>query len=736
MRRYLVIAIALCLIMISAAPSLAYQDHATSELHYQQPQNVFIRSHRVDVEISNQVARTRIEQVFVNEGSRPAEGTYIFPLPRGVTISDLVMIIDGVPIQAQILEKDEARQIYDEIVRQLRDPALLEYIGTNAIQASVFPIPPGEERTLEIEYTQLLTVENGLLHYIYPLRTRHVSPLPVGELSLRVSVESNDAISNIYSPTHRIAIDRIDDNSFVAGFETNNTREQTDFSLYYGLATDEVSLNLLTYRESATEDGFFTVLIAPPVEVDEDRVIPKDVVIVLDQSGSMFGEKWDQARDAAKYVLDNLNPEDRFNVVVFSTGVNVFANEMQPISEAEEAKEWLSMLEAIGGTNIDAALTTALDMADLERQTVVLFLTDGLATEGVTETADILANVEERAFSNTRIFTFGVGDDVDTFLLDQLSGDHRGASAYVRPVESIDEEVSALYSKISAPVLTNLELDIDGVQVYDLYPQTLPDLFVGSQLVVVGRYRGDDEAVSLSLSGEVEGQRQVFTYENLEFHANAGGEALIPRLWATRKIGDLLNSIRLHGENPELVDSIVRLSIRYGIITPYTSFLITEDDIFTQTGRDRAVEEAEEAADEMSANASGSSAVDAAEAARDLSDADAPAMPQTGGGGFGGGDDTGAFDPAEGGDFEADGTGQAVGPDPITIVGDRTFLWRDGVWIDTLYDAETMEPVEIVFLSDEYFELLDQDERVAQFYALGEHLIFVLDNQAYEVVPE
>ncbi|MBI5931459.1 MAG: VWA domain-containing protein [Chloroflexi bacterium] len=724
----LIIALTLGLVMVVASviPVMAQQD-TTSITGMTQTSTtaVFIKSHRVSVEITNQIAHTTIEQVFVNEGSVQAEGTYVFPLPRGVTISDLKMIIDGVAVQAQVLEKDEARAIYDQIVRQMRDPALLEYVGTDAIQANVFPIPAGGQRTLQIEYTQLLPVESGLVHYVYPLQTRHVSPLPVGELSIHVSVESNDPISNIYSPTHPIAIDRKSDTSFAAGFETTNTQESTDFSLYYGVSSEDINLNLLTYRESASEDGFFVVLVAPPVEVDESRVIPKDVIVVLDQSGSMFGEKWDQARTAAKYVLDNLNSEDRFNLVVFSTGVNIYANDMQGLDAVGDAKGWISGLEAIGGTNIDDALQTALNMNGRERQTVVLFLTDGLATEGETNGATILANVKANAPENVRFFTFGVGDDVDTVLLDQLSQNFGGTSAYVRPTERVDEEVSTLYNKINSPVLTDLNLEIDGVSVYDVYPaiDNLPDLFVGSQLIITGRYRGDADNATLRLSGKVENDTQSFTYSELDFRANAGGEELIPRLWATRRIGELLNQIRLNGENPELVDSIVRLSIRYGIITPYTSFLITEDDIFSQAGRDEALRNTEAQVGQSAGVASGSVAVQAAEDASTMSNAPAPAaMPTSMATGSGG----------EGNVNE----GYYAPQQPMQVVGDRTFVWRDGVWIDTTYDADTMEPEEIVFLSDAYFELLDTDDRVAEFYAVGEQVIFVLDGKAYEVVPE
>ncbi len=385
-------------------------------------------------------------------------------------------------------------------------------------------------------------------------------------------------------------------------------------------------------------------------------------------------------------------------------------------------------------------------MADRERSTVVLFLTDGLPTEGEIDASRILTNVEEKAPPNARIFTFGVGNDVDTFLLDQLVQAFRGAGTYVRPDERIDEEVASLYNKISSPVLTNLVLAVDGVRVEDMYPAApLPDLFVGTQLIVVGRYRDGGDA-TIQLTGQLEGAEKVYSY-TVDFRDNAGGEVFIPRLWATRKIGALLNAIRLNGENPELVDSIVRLSIRYGIITPYTSFLITEDDIFSQQGREEAQTTVESETDATFGTVSGEGAVDAAEMASGMAGADAPmpqpptnmplptmtALPQVGPGNTA--DQSGGVmnEPAD-----SDGNLRA-GDDasgPIQYVSDRTFVWRDGVWVDTLYDSDEMTPTEVIFLSDEYFELLDLNPVIGEFLALGERVLFVWEDTAYEVVPE
>ncbi|GAB4516567.1 MAG: hypothetical protein OHK0046_22140 [Anaerolineae bacterium] len=719
--------------------------------------------HRVNIIVENQIARTNVDMQFTNQGEALAEGTFVFPLPEGAAVDELVMYIDGQAIEAKILPAEEARGIYNEIVRQYRDPALLEYIGTSAIQANVFPIPPGDSRRVEIGYSQVLEADNGLLHLVYPLHSSANAGRVIGQMSVSVQVTSADEIRNIYSPSHDIAISREGENSFRAGFEAVNFQPGDDFSLYYGLANDQISVNLLTYRESADQDGFFMLLVQPPLSVPEDQITPKDVIIVLDQSGSMQGSKWDQARDAASYVLDNLNPRDRFNMVVFSTGRRVYSNQLESADQAEDAINWINGMIAEGGTDINLALTTALDMADAERPTTILFLTDGLATEGEINTDVILQNLQNADRSNVRIFSFGVGDDVDTFLLDQIVQAFRGTGSYVRPTERIDEEVSSLYNKISAPVLNDITLDFGDVRTELLYPQELPDLFAGEQLTLVGRFRDTDDNATLTLSGSVDGQPQAFIYNGLAFRENAGGEAFIARLWATRRIGDLLNTIRLNGESDELVDSVVSLSVRYGIITPYTSFLIEEDDILTQQGRDRAADEfAENEARALNEQQTGAAAVDAADGIANINQAQAPIVAaQSTMQAFGGSGPTGDF--GGGGSFEADeeaaappfmgipgtptpagtmvpGGAPAQPPAPaynaLETINDKTFVNINGVWNDTTYTPDEMETTQVVFLSDAYFALLDEFPELADYFSLGDHLIVVLDGVAYEVVPE
>ena len=436
-------------------------------------------------------------------------------------------------------------------------------------------------------------------------------------------------------------------------------------------------------------------------------------------------------------MLKKLNPTDRFNVVLFSTGWRVFSNNMEKTDQTQSAIDWVRGQDAVGGTDINGALTTALAMADKERPTTVLFMTDGLATEGTTDSAQILANLKAAARPNVRVFSFGVGDDVDTQLLDSIVRDQHGTGTYVRPTERIDEEVASLYNKISAPVLTNITLETGGLNTADVYPTTpLPDLFAGTQLTLVGRYRGDSSNLSFTLKGQVNGKDQTFVYSGLNFPGRAGGDSFIARLWATRRIGDLLNNIRLNGENKELVDSVVTLSVRYGIITPYTSFLITENDILTADGQNRAQDAFRQEAQTLSQDKTGSAAVSAADASAGMANASAPVSSQQLNAVMATASPAGTMSPQTGGTG-----GEAVVPvepavNPIQTVNDKTFLLQNGVWTDTAFQPDTMKTQKVVFLSDEYFALLDKTPALAPYFAIGDKVIAVIDGVAYEVTAE
>ncbi|MEW6567452.1 MAG: VIT domain-containing protein [Chloroflexota bacterium] len=665
-----------------------------------------IEYHRVRVTVEGQVAVTHVDQVFRNDNDWPVEGTYVFPLPPDASVTNFRLWIDGRSVEGRVLSREEARQVYEDIVRRLRDPALLEYVDRGAVQASIFPIPAGGESRVELEYTQVLMAENGLFHYRYPLNTERFSTLPLEDVSVAVEVDSDQAVHAIYSPSHTIAVSRDGDYRFTASYEESGVTPQTDFDLYYSVAAEEIGLSLLTYRDPASDDpdGFFLLLAAPRLQLDPEERIAKDVMVVLDTSGSMEGEKFSQAREALDYILAHLNPEDRFNVIAFNTSLEAYASGLRPASEAGQARRWAQGLSAGGATDINRALLEALDQLGSERPSILIFLTDGLPTEGVQDRESILDNIARAAPDGVRLFAFGVGYDVDTLLLDSLAQDHHGATTYVTPEQSIDEAVSALYAKVSSPVLTDLEFDFGQVPVYDLHPDPLPDLFQGSQIVLVGRY-ADPGADAIRLSGTVNGDRLTFDYEDHTFRAS-GGPDFIPRLWATRKIGDLLNQIRLEGPEEELVQQVVRLSIRYGIVTPYTSYLVTEPNALgAEAQQDLAQQEFQRllAAPTM---ASGQAAVERAAAESAIGGADIAAAP-----------------PAEAADL-------------VRVVGQRTFRLIDGVWIDTAFDPETMTTTRVAFLSPDYFALAAARPELAAAFALGTRVIALSDGTAYEVVDE
>ena len=676
-----------------------------------------IRYHHVTVTIQDQLAVTHVDQVFYNPNDWPIQGTYVFPLPLDAAVSNFTLWVDGQPVKGEVLSAEQARQYYDETVRNLRDPALLEYAGRGAVKASVFPIAPQGERRIELEYSQALTAQNGLVRYVYPLNTEKFSAKALDDVSVRVEIRDRQAIRAVYSPSHPITVDRQDDRHVIAQYSARDVRPDSDFTLFYS-AGETQAFHLFTYRDPADPadpDGFFLMLLAPQPGDNHDQVA-KDVLLVLDHSGSMEGEKFQQAQAALRYILGKLNPQDRFYLQAFSSGIQTYADELRPASEADAAIGWVDRLNAEGSTDINRALLEASAVVDRSRPTYLIFLTDGLPTEGEINIQKIIDNVAEAAPSNLRLFTFGVGYDVNTLLLDSLAESHHGQSSYVRPGDSLDEALSGFYERISMPVLTDLKLDFGSLPTYDLYPNPLPDLFAGNQVVVVGRYR-QGGVVDMTLRGAVNGETQVFRYPEQFFVQDSRGDStsldLIPRLWATRKIGYLLNHVRLQGADKETIAQIVNLSVRYGIVTPYTSYLVTEPMPLGAAAQDKIAEDAYGQAAAAPPQATGKGAVDRSAQEGQLQAANsAPLAPTTG---------------AENG---------ASGETLLRTVGPRTFILKDGVWVDTTYDPQMTPAQQVAFLSDAYFRLLTLRPDLSAVFALGDQVTVVVDGQAYQVVQE
>ena len=537
-----------------------------------------IKHQRVSAVVQDLVARTSVKQVFLNSTNRQLEATYVFPLPAGASVTEFAMMVNGKRVTAELVEKDKARRIYEDIVRRMRDPGLLEYLGSNLFKARVFPIPPRGTQEVEIQYSEVLSKDSGICRYVYPLRTAEKASSTLEDFTVSVRVSSREPIRTVYSPSHSVDVVKKDDHHASAGFEGIRHRLDTDFVLYWTVSDKEFGVNLVTQRERG-KDGFFLLMVSPRTESEKGKVMSKDMVFVVDTSGSMSGgNKIQQAREALEYCVNNLNPGDRFNIVRFSTEVETFDPGLVSVERASVARatEFVRSFPARGGTDIHSALTTALGMKTAgSRPFIVVFLTDGIPTVGTTSPDDIVVDVSKRNAERARIFCFGVGYDVNTHLLDRVSGESRGSTEYVKPEENIEVKVSLFFNKASEPVLARPELDFGTARVFDVYPRTLPDLFKGSQLLVFGRYK-DHGPTAITLRGEVEGKTSRHVYEGT-FRQEERGNGFVERLWATRKIGYLLDEIRLQGETGELRDEVIRLSRQYGIVTPYTSFLVVED---------------------------------------------------------------------------------------------------------------------------------------------------------------
>ena len=722
--------------------------------------------HHVNVKIDGQIATTSVDQEFYNPNPQRLEGTYLFPIPKGGQIDKFTMEIAGQQVQAELLSADKARAIYEDIVRKLRDPALLEYAGRDVFKVRVFPIEPNSRKRITLSYSQVLPSDAGMVSYVYPLNTEKFSAKPIQNVSIKVELETKQPLKAIYSPSHDVEIRRNGPNKATVGYEAANVQPDTDFALFFAPERDDVGLNLLTYKTRG-EDGYFLLLASPGMDTKERQVVLKDVVFVLDTSGSMAGKKINQAKKALQFCVENLNEGDRFEIVRFSTEVEPLFDQLKDASQAnrDRAEDFIKDLKATGATAIDDALHKALSLRPMDsaRPFVIIFLTDGMPTIGVTDETQILASVKQHDAGQTRIFCFGIGTDVNTHLLDKLTEQSRGYSTYVLPEEDIELKVSSFFAKIKDPVLANPTLKFTGdVRATKLYPSPLPDLFKGEQLVLAGRYAGHGNS-ALTIEGMVNGATRQYTYE-MKFPEESSDHEFIPRLWATRRVGILLDEIRLHGENAELRDEVTELARKYGIVTPYTAYLIVEDEArrgvavnqrsLQNMDRDMAVRrEAAQSWSSLNSVLDGSSAIAGAQLNRSLQNAIVTA-PQ--GGGMGGG--RGGRGGGANYDFAAKSLGLpaagAAAPAAPSMpaaaarareqliqysqqsqfVNGRNFFQNGAQWTDSeVQKNQAAKHTRLQFNSPEYFDFLAKNQQALPWLALGQNVQFVLDGVVYEI---
>ncbi|RMF86551.1 MAG: VWA domain-containing protein, partial [Planctomycetota bacterium] len=715
----------------------------------------------VHADIDDQVAQVETTQTFVNHGSRQIEARFVFPLPYESAIDQMTFMVDGKEIPGKILPAEEARRRYEEIVRRNRDPALLEWVGYGMFQTNVFPIPPGAKRTVSLHYSYLCRSFEGMTDFLFPLSTAKYSAKPLKSLNIRVSIRSSDAVKNVYSPTHDVDIERHGEDRVTVEWSEKQVLPHQDFRLLFNISRDSLAARILSYRPDRNEEGYFLLLAAPPVE-PKGKPLKKTVVFVVDKSGSMSGKKIEQVKEALRFVLDNLEEGDLFNIVAYDSNVETFEPELQAFTPKtrRKATAFVDGLYAGGSTNIDAALRTALSqLHDPERANYVVFLTDGLPTTGERNEAMIVKRAIEANEVDARLFCFGVGYDVNARLLDRLARTSHGQSEYVLPNEDIEERVARFYRRIQAPVLTDCKLEVvvddrdtASSPVSRLYPKPPFDLFAGEQLALVGRYKRSGDVV-FHLSGKVNGKVQKFTFEGrFKDYDHNEQTAFVEKLWAIRRVGEILDQIDLEGKNEELIEELVALATKHGILTPYTSFLADENVPITDlTGNARLAERRLEALAQTEGyggvmQRSGKANLQRAQAADALGSIrgfggyaapgaqaapTAPALARGRGGNVPAGIAQAARAAAE------EETAEAAVPATVRHVGNRVFYFRDNQWVDgTLSEARQQKPIRIKQFSDEYFELIRKNGReVAQYLVFDEPTLLDIAGQVYLIEP-
>lgn len=671
----------------------------------------------VTARVTGHVARVEVEEWFQNRSRAVAEGEYYYPLPGEASFADLSLWQGDRELKGETMDAERARGIYEEIVRRRRDPALVELVGHGLLRARVFPLEPGQTRRVTIRYTQILPRAGDALLFRYSagragsgavLSPRWVpQPLPPGPgrpwivppkrnprppvepvppsapdsafgdapVDLRLIAEDGAAFREPFSPTHELRTQR------EGGRLTVRTADalRGDLSVFLPLARGLAGVSVATYR-TGTEDGYAMITISPG-EPRAETTVARDVALVLDVSGSMSGDKLDQARRAVRTLLGSLGSADRFRLIAFSGDVDPYRPGWTPgtAPELAAARQWVDGLQASGSTNIAGALGEAFRAPSEEpRLPIVVFVTDGLPTAGETDPDRIAARAEQGR-GRARVFAFGVGYDVNARLLDQLTTAARGSTAYVEPGEDLERPLAQLAAKIRHPVLTELRLAGAPVELRDVYPAPLPDLFAGDELVLLARYRGNGTG-QVAFEGKRAGRMERLAAA-ADFAAESRADDYIPRLWASRKIGVLTRELRLHGHNQELEDEVRQLGLRYGILTDFTSYLVQEPGI--------DVAMAPAAAPTFAATGQG--AVRSAENARVMREVTSVA-------------DMNFAAKAQAAQIAARSPARA-GSANVRIVAGRAFTLRDGVWTDGLRRA-SVKVVAVEAFSPAYFALL------------------------------
>jgi Ca-activated chloride channel family protein len=672
-----------------------------------------VRTHSdVRVELADRVLRYDVEERFVNRGATVGEADYLFPLPNNAAFQDLKLSINGELVAGETMSADTARRIYETIVRTQRDPALVEWMGHGLLRARIFPLNPGEEKTVVVRFQSVAPREGDALRIDYfrgagqNESMSSGSSRDVGATSFTLSYRASNDLGQPYSPTHSLDVADRD------GRRVTTVRgDARDVTLLVPLRrSGAAAVSMLPYAPG-NEDGFALFTITPPA-VARGEVAPRDITLVIDVSGSMQGRKIEQARAAGRELLSTLRPDDRFRLIDFSSDIRTFRDDYVPATAANlrEATRYLDALDAQGGTNIEGALREALRPSVTSgRLPLVLFVTDGEPTVGE-QRADRLAMIggdgASQGGAQRRIFTFGLGSDVNVSLLEQLALGGRGTADFVRPDESVERVVGIVANRLVDPVLTDVRVRVEGdVRLSRMLPTQASDVFADRDLIVLARYSGHGTA-HVTVEGTRRGTPVRWTTD-VDFPDRERQNPFVARLWATQRVGYLSAEKRRTGGSSEVDEEIRMLGERYGIPTEFTSYLVTEP----QFSRQAMLRSTNGALTPVVTTATGGFA--SREAPRDARFESAKAASAQR-----------KISTIAVADSLVAATARGDAARSVRRVDARTFLLRDSVWTDQRYRSE-MPTVTVKPFSKAYFDLLTTIPELRPVFALGSRVIVV-----------
>jgi Ca-activated chloride channel homolog len=538
-----------------------------------------IKEHDVKVTINNGIAVTDITQVFLNTENRQVEALYTFPVPKGASVANFSMWINGKEMIGEVVEKKRAREIYNSYKQKRQDPGLLEQVDYKTFEMRIFPINANAEQRVQITYYQELNIDHDQGTYVYPLATvtrKGIDSTTTGKFAINFEVKSAIPIVNLQSPSHGDAfvMARHSGEYCVASLETTGGSLASDVVLNYDISRPSSGIDMITSNQLG-DDGYFCMTITAGKELAE-KDNGMDYVFVLDVSGSMANDgKLIVSKNALNSFIDEITEKDRFEVMTFNLSPNVLFGELKGGSTVikETARSFMSTQKARGGTELVPALTTAYKYGEPDRTLNVVILSDGMTEQN--ERQALLRMIQSRP-ENARVFCIGIGNEVNRPLLEQMAEDSGGLAAFISRGDDFKRAAKGFQRKLMRPVASDLKIDFGGLRVYDVEPAVLPNLYHGSPIRIYGRYSTSGNS-QVGLSGYIQGVEMNQSVDML-FPAKDLQNPEIERMWAWKRVDQLLKKADRTGSRDRVLNEIVRLGEGYSIVTPYTSFLVLEND--------------------------------------------------------------------------------------------------------------------------------------------------------------